>query len=397
MHQNKKIIITQMNDGICLLNLEDEKPYDIVYEATKVGVAHLGDIYIGKVQKIVPSLNAAFIEIGPGQLCYYSLNKQSNILYVRKSKSNLLQVGDEILVQISRESVKSKLPVVTTNLTLKSECLVLTSENKAKTISSKIKQEDSQRIKTLLEKYQHLDFGLIVRTNAAKITMNELEHEVDSLAREYQSLVGRAMTRPCFTCMKTILPFYLNYIQDMLKESLEEIVTDDLDIYHELEDYFEKFLPEMTKSLRLQKDVDFPLKKLYNISGIIDHATNQKVWMKSGAYLLIEPTETMTVIDVNSGKCVTKKKQDEQNHMINMEAAREIVRQIRLRNLSGIIIIDFINLSSHEKRNQLISSLKKDLSKDKVKTEVVDIGKLQLVGITRQKIRKSLLESLKNI
>ena len=181
-------------------------------------------------------------------------------------------------------------------------------------------------------------------------------------------------------------------LKNVPQEGLSEIIVEDEELYEDTKQYIQMYQPEDLEKLRLYKDQVLPLYKLYNLEKQMEKALKERVWMKSGAYLVIQPTEALTVIDVNTGKCIDKKKDDEAYLKINKEAAKEVAKQIRLRNLTGIILIDFINLSSKEFTDELLNYFEKELKKDPVATTLVDITKLQLVEVTRKKVRKPLHE-----
>ena len=167
-----------------------------------------------------------------------------------------------------------------------------------------------------------------------------------------------------------------------------------MELYKEVQSYLLEMQPEDIEKLRLYEDKLLPLHKLYSLENHLKNALHERVWLKSGAYLVIQPTEALTVIDVNTGKCISKKK-DEQGYLrINLEAAKEVAKQIRLRNLSGIILVDFINLKEESSMEELLGFLQKELKKDPIVTTFVDVTKLQLVEITRKKIRKPLHETI---
>jgi len=192
--------------------------------------------------------------------------------------------------------------------------------------------------------------------------------------------------------MKSSPKEYLLELRNVYSENLSEIIVEDEELFNEMKVFLEKYQPEDLVKLRIYKDSLLPLHKLYNIEKCIAQAIKEQVWLKSGAYLVIQPTEALTVIDVNTGKFVSKKKDEESVLKVNIEAALEAARQIRLRNLSGIILIDFINMDNDEYMQKLLLILNKELSKDSVTTTLVDVTKLQLVEITRKKVRKPLHE-----
>ena len=212
------------------------------------------------------------------------------------------------------------------------------------------------------------------------------------LCKEYQVLKEQASTRICYSCLIGAPKEYLSELKNIYQEGLTDIIIEDKTIYIEAKAYIEKEQPEDADKLRLYEDKLLPLHKLYGIESQLTNALKERVWLKSGAYLVIQPTEALTVIDVNTGKCISKKKDDEAYLKINLEAAKEAARQIRLRNLSGIILVDFINLSKEEYMDELLRVFRQELQKDPIATSLVDVTKLQLVEVTRKKVRKPLHE-----
>ena len=210
----------------------------------------------------------------------------------------------------------------------------------------------------------------------------------------YLKLSKEASCRTCYSCIYRALPGYIAAIRDSYSGTLDGIVTDIPAYYEELKDYLEEYQAEDADKLTLYEDKLLPLSKLYSLDSALEHALNKHVWLKSGGYLVIEPTEAMVVIDVNTGKYSGKKKMQDTICRINMEAADEIGRQLRLRNLSGIILIDFIDMEREEDREMLMRHLGDVVSKDPVKTTVVDMTRLNLVEVTRKKVRKPLYEQI---
>lgn len=354
----------------------------------------LGNIYVGRVKDIVKNLNAAFIEIAPGIPCYYGLEELKNPLYVKKINSPKMVQGDEVVVQVVREKSKGKPPRVSTNLTFTGKYLVLTSENATIGFSKKLNFETKNILKNTLNFEKNRDFGVIVRTNAAYASIDEILAEYDVLKQEYLQIKETFSHRTVFSCLRKRMPEYLYSLQNLNQEQLDAIITDDLAIYEHIRDYLHEYQPENGQKLRLHEDKLISLNKLYSLDIRLQEALQERVWMKSGGYLVIQPTEALTVIDVNSGKSIAKKQAQEHYLKINLEAAEEIAHQLRLRNLSGIIIIDFIDMKSADDNDTLLKSLRAYVRTDCVRVQVVDMTKLHLVELTRKKIKKSLKEQL---
>ena len=218
--------------------------------------------------------------------------------------------------------------------------------------------------------------------------------EFSRLKLELEQLLSEARYRTCFSCLKQSEPEYMRTIQNTRYEQLEEIITDIPEIYEQIQEFQKEDALLRNISLTLYEDSMLSLSSLYNVSKQIERALDKRVWLPSGGYLVIEPTEALTVIDVNTGKDVNKRKKQEHFLKVNKEAARMAAKQLRLRNLSGIIIIDFIDMKQEEDRKELLSYLKKEVQLDPVPVQVVDMTKLELVELTRKKVSKNLKEQL---
>ena len=373
----------------------------------------LGNLYIGRVENVVKNLNAAFIRISPEQICYYSMDDYKNPLFTKKvSVKKPLVEGEELVVQVTREALKTKEPAVTTNLNFTGKYAVLTTENQRIGISAKLSKTDRERLKSLAETIEHPDFGLILRTNAKDATDEEILAEIQGLAEEWQNLKETAKHKTCYSCLKKEPPAYLREIVNLPTSSVNELITDDRNVFLKLcsnfgiteDDLWTKGSVSVpidevnvteTLTLRYYHDSLLSLSSLYSVKSSVEKAIAEKVWLNSGAYLIIQPTEAMTVIDINTGKNVAKKGVQENFLKINKEAAIEIAHRLRLRNLSGIIIVDFMNLASKEAEAELMSTFRAALKNDPVPTQLIDMTKLGLVEVTRKKVRKSLPEVLR--
>lgn len=389
-----KLIITRWNGSVLTLLHSGKEAIQIQIESEE-NQSVLGNIYIGKVNKIVKNINAAFVDMGQGQMGYLKLG--DNMVHFADGRpcGTKLRQGDEIIVQVERDAVKSKAPVLTGNLNITGRYFVLTSGKKQIGFSSKITDQAwKQKLKSQLEPVKGEDFGIIVRTNAHGASEEELQNELKDLMDTLEKLLKDARYRTCYSLLYSAAPSYLTGLRDSFKSTLEAVVTDEPDIYEAVKDYLVQNQPEDLNLLVYYEDPLLPLSKLYRIDKTLEEALGKRVWLKSGGYLVIEPTEALTVIDVNTGKYSGKKEMRDTIMKINLESAEEIGHQLRLRNLSGIIIIDFIDMDTEEDRNRLVTRLTDILSKDPVKTTVVEITKLNLVEVTRKKIRKPLYEQI---
>ena len=394
---NRKLVITKIDSKIFTTVLENETVVEIhcmPQEGEKSGPT-LGNIYVGRVKNIVANINAAFIEIENGVECYYAIGENPTPIFTKKNGKKAICVGDELLVQISKEAVKTKAPTVSSKLNFTGKYSVVTYGDSRIGASTKLSKVEKERLTEIASKYRTSNYGIIMRTNAKDASEEVLSKELEALIRDYEDLVKISSTRTCFSCLKKAPKEYLAELKNIYQDGLTDIVIEDIDIFEEVKEYLMKEQPEDLDKLRLYQDKLLPLHKLYSIEKRIEDALKEYVWMKSGSYLVIQPTEALTVIDVNTGKNISKKKDDETYLKINLEAAREAAKQIRLRNISGIILVDFINMDKEEYTNQLLNEFANLLKKDPIATTLVDMTKLQLVEVTRKKVRKPLHEMMR--
>lgn len=357
----------------------------------------VGNIYIGKVRRVQKNIDAAFIEIADRQQCYYSISANPSPFYTKKGNSSRIIEGDELLVQVKRDGLKTKLPAVSGNMELTGQYLVLTGNDTQIGISGKLSADDRRRLRQWMEPFASDDHGFIVRTNAGEASKEEIEKEADLLTLQYRTLLHTAMHRTCFSMLKGPAPVWIEMLRDTYISNLEAIITDVPQIYDSLLEYLQQNQTQLLERLKLYQDDLLPLIKLYRLEHAIEEALREQVWLKSGGYLVIQPTEALTVIDVNTGKYSEKKARRETLKKINLEAAAESARQIRLRNLSGIILIDFINMEQEEDKKELLEYLNRLLLGDPIKTRLIDMTRLELVEITRRKVRKTLQEQFQSL
>ena len=354
----------------------------------------LNNIYVARIENIVPNINAAFVKISTTQVCYLPLEDCISPIYVKKqSEKKVLSIGDEIVVQVVKDAIKTKDPVVSCKLTLAGKYCVLTTENTSLGISKKIKDENHLQMSELIRTYvseqaSEYGFGMIIRTNALEASKEELIQDLTDMMERFVSLKVKSAHQTAFSVLEKTDAPYIQKLKTADLSVLDCIYTDDEDIYTEIESK----LPYLNEKglLKYYKDDKVSLGTLYNFRGSVNKLIEKKVWLKSGANIIIEQLETMTVIDINSGKNISKNERAILE--INKEAAVEIARQLRLRNISGMIIIDFINMKSKEYMEELIATLKEEIKKDAVTCTFMDITKLGLVELTRKKTYKSLKE-----
>lgn len=357
----------------------------------------IGSICIGKVKSIAKNLNAAFIDIAKGVTCYLSIDKIEDAWFSHQAREGELTEGDEVVVEVIKEGIKTKFPTAGTKLSLTGKYFVLTNEHKRLGLSGKLSADDKTRLEKLVWERMRSDYGLIVRTNAGAVSPDALETELfaelSQLEAQYDRLRAAYRHRTCYSVLNPAKTFYQTAIDNVYQEELEGIITDDKVIYNSIKELYAKDEALLAK-LRLYQDDAISLTQVYNINSQLEKALQERVWLKSGAYLVIQPTEALTVIDVNSGKNTSKKKMLEYYYKINVEAASEIARQLRLRNISGIVVIDFINMEKNSDKQELMNVLRTHLKRDPIPTQLVDITRLGLVEVTRKKGRRPLAEQV---
>lgn len=392
-----KLIITDLichERKIRTAALEDQGRISQLNFSETASKGILGNIYVGKVQNIVKNIHAAFIEIADGIMCYYSLDDKAEPVFTNPKKDSVMKIGDEVIVQVSKEGMKTKLPSVSSNLNFTGRYLVLTSQRKELGFSGKLNKEEKKRIREFLEGEMPENAGIIVRTNARNAKKEEILEELKNLQTRYETLLKKGHSRVCFSLLEEHMPDYLQTLQNVYAQTLDEIVTDDPEVFQAVQNYLNCY-GEYEIPLRFYEDKLLPLSKLYSLESVLERSLQERVWLKSGGFLVIQPTEAFVCIDVNTGKFSGKKEIQETFRKINLEAAMEIAWQLRLRNLSGIILIDFINMENQEDKKELLHTLQAYLNQDPIKGTVVDITPLNIVEVTRKKVRKPLLEEWK--
>ena len=275
---------------------------------------------------------------------------------------------------------------------------MLTTGNTRIGTSGKLSRSIREDYKERLSYLKNEDYGLIIRTNAKDVAFETVLEEIQKLESAYVKLKETAPFRTCFSCLQEALPSYITDLKNVYTDGLSAIITDDPKLYQQIHGFLQAEQPEDLSKLQFYQDQLLPLSKLYSTDIAVERALKEYVWLKNGAYLVIQPTEALTVVDVNSGKfsAKTKKKSAETYLKINLEAAKETARQIRLRrNISGIILIDFINMDDPDMMQELLKQFRRFLSEDPIQTSVIDVTALQLVEVTRKKVRRPLHECIR--
>ena len=316
--------------------------------------------------------------MGFEKLAYLQLDKDSNI-----------KAGQDILVQVNKEAVGTKGAKLNTEISLAGRYLVYIPTNDRITLSNKILDEKERfRLKKSAKSVSKDSEGLIIRTEAVGVNKEEIEQNIKALKEKYEEILKEYRLGIGPKLLYKELDFSSKYIKENVNDETEKIITNDIAKYEELKKILESIKIEYKDKLILEENKD--IFDLYRVENQIDKALNKKVWLKSGGYLIIDKTEALTVIDVNTGKFTGNLKLEETVYKTNIEAAIEVCRQLKLRDIGGIVIIDFIDMHKATYKKEVINILNEELKKDKRKTEVLGMTRLGLVELTRRRERDSI-------
>lgn len=425
MSYKGKILILELNGKLLSLLIRDNQILSI--QVQKQHEYAVGNIYVGKVKNIAENIGAAFVDLGQGYLTFLPLTDVKYAYVMNRKADGRLIIGDEIPVQIIKEPMKTKLAGVTTQLSLSGQYAVVgirhpkygknsdvpavqtysghdvlptaageTHKHGMVQVSSKLSKKQQLRFRSIESLQQMADrYRLIVRTNAGELTEDiSLVAEANRLADRLNHIMQIADKRTCYSCLYRGKPEYIHFIENAYTAEYDEIITDLPEIYEVLKEHeiSGNDSVQTAVSVRFYEDIMLPLYKLYAVETRISELMNKKVWLKSGGYLVIEPTEALISIDVNSGKYERGKDKEETVFKLNMEAAEMIAVHLRARNLSGMILVDFINMKDKAHEEQLMEYMRSLLKKDSVTADVVDMTGLGLMEITRKKVNPSFQE-----
>ncbi len=382
----------------------------------------VGNIYLGRVKKIMPGLNACFVDVGSEKEAFlhyldlgpqfYSLQKytkqitsdrkktfpisKASIMPEKKKEGNIaetLQTGQEILVQVTKEPINTKGPRLTCEISFAGRFLILIPFEDKVSVSSKIKSpEERTRLKQLLQSIKPKNFGIIVRTVAEGKKVAELDAELRSLVNNWENLVGK--TQKCTKAPGIVhaeSDRTLALLRDLFNPSYESIHVNDIEVYKKIRDYVSVIAPESIDIIKLYRG-ELPIFDHFAITKQIKSSFGRIVSFKGGAYLVIEHTEALHVVDVNSGNRARNKasNQEENALEVNLGAADELARQLRLRDMGGIIVVDFIDMDKSEHRQALYERMTENMSRDRAKHNILPLSKFGLMQITRQRVRPAI-------
>ncbi len=363
----------------------------------------VGNIYKGKVNRVLPGMEAAFVDIGLERSGFLHVSDfdlgqggedegENGEAKKLPAINELLHEGQSLLVQVVKDPIGTKGARLTTSISVPSRYLVYMPNSSLIGISVKIEDENErERLRKLLSDCmnENRTGGCIVRTAAEGVEDEELNRDIKFLCTLWDSIQEQAKTARPGSCVHEDLPLAIRTLRDMVDKDTEVVMVDSRETWHKLKKFGKKYIPDLPCRIEHYPG-DRPLFDLYNIDDEIQRALGRKVELKSGGYLIIDQTEAMTTIDINTGAFVGHHNLEETIFKTNMEAAQAIARQLRLRNLGGIIIIDFIDMTQDEHKRQVLRALEKYLDRDHAKTQVCEVSPLGLVEMTRKRTRESL-------
>jgi len=411
---NKELFINSNASEVNIALLEDKALVELHKEYSDTNYA-VGDVYLGKVKKIMPGLNAAFIDVGyeKDAFLHYldlgpqikTLNKMTRLAMQGRlnSPSNLkpekdiektgkitdvLTSGQPIVVQVAKEPISTKGPRVSSELSFAGRFLVLVPFSTRISISQKIKSaEERNRLKRLILSIRPENYGVIIRTVAEHKKVAELDNDLKTLVEKWENSVKRLKQATAPKKIVSELDRTSVILRDILSESFNNIYINDPILYEDTKTYIKSIAPDKANIVKLYKG-KAPIFEHFGIDKFIKNSFGRTVTIRSGIYLIIEHTEAMHVIDINSGHRVNKDQNQEENALsVNIEAAKELARQLRLRDMGGIIVVDFIDMRQAANRRKLFQTLKEEMAKDRAKHTILPPSKFGLVQITRQRVR----------
>jgi ribonuclease G len=396
----KTILISVDLSELRVAVLEEGRTVETYIERRGAG-SIAGNIYKAKIDNILPAIDAAFVDFGAPKNGFLQVRDVvvpglSATARRRKKISDMLSNGQDILVQIEKNPMKTKGARVTMELSIAGRFLVLTPDGEGSGVSKRLPDGERERLRKLVKQLETDGVGVIARTAAAGATLEDLERDLRFLRKIWAQVQARAKAAPTKTMVHQDGDLSLRVIRDLLTRNVDKVVVDSERQYRRILGWVRTTQPEFADRIELHTGSQ-PLFEQYGVEAAIRSTLNRRVDLPSGGYLLFDYAEAFTVIDVNSGSSTRQSHLEETTLRTNVEAAREVLRQLRLRDIGGIIVIDFIDLERERNRKELLAVLTEELTKDRTKTYLVDISPLGLVEMTRQNTTEGVRETLTSI
>ncbi len=392
---DKVMLITEHGERDQIAVLEDRELVE--HYITRAGAHSLvGNIFLGRVQNVLPGMEAAFIDIGRGRNAVLYAGEVSYDEEIEGRHPRIEQVirpGQAVLTQVTKDSIGGKGPRLTQEISLPGRYLVLVPNSEVFGISRRLPDEERKRLKAAVKKVRPEQHGVIVRTAAEGAGEAELAADVERLVAEWEDISKRAKKVKAPHVLYEEPELTVRVVRDLFTdEEFKEMVTDSPRVHQLVTGYLRDVAPDLAERVHLYQG-KLPLLEEHHVTEQIHKALERKVWLPSGGYIIIERTEAMTVIDVNTGKHVGKHNLEETVVKTNLEAAEEIARQLRLRDIGGIIIIDFIDMLLEQNKDNVIDTMQQAMARDKTRSQVFSISPLGILEVTRKRVSAGLLES----
>jgi ribonuclease E len=356
--------------------------------------SYVGNIYLGRVQNVLPGMEASFVDIGEGR---------NGVLYAGEVGiagdegddvpriETVLRSGQSILVQVTKDPMRAKGARLTAQVSLAGRHLVLVPGADSLGVSRRLSDEERARLRDAAQELRPSGHGLIVRTAAEGASISDLKRDLERLVQIWQEVEGRSKQGKAPALLYSEPELELRVIRDLFNRDVSQCIVDDRELELKLRDYIRSTTPDLDHRLELFEG-SLPIFEEFRIVEQIRKSLDRKVWLPSGGHLVIDRTEAMTVIDVNTGKFVGKSSLEETVFKTNKEAAVEVARQLRLRDIGGIIVIDFIDMEEESNRSELLNVFRAALDLDRTRTQVFDITSLGLVQMTRKNVSAGIVE-----
>ena len=391
------MVITEHGDRDQIAVLEDR---DLVqHYVTRAGAkAMVGNVYLGRVQNVLPGMEAAFVDVGRGRnavLYAGEVNYSAEELEgdTPPRIQDVLKSGQSVLVQVTKDPMGGKGARLTAQISVPGRFLVLMPQSSVFGISRRIPEDERRRLKAISKRIRPEGFGLIIRTAAEGASEDALTADLERVSKTWKDIEKRSRKAKAPALMYEEPELTVRVVRDLFTdEEFRELVTDSRRIFDVVREYLGEVAPDLAEHVKLHEGKLSAFEE-HHIIEQIHKALDRKVWLPSGGYLIIERTEAMTIIDVNTGKSVGKTNLEETVVNTNLEAAREVARQLRLRDIGGIIVIDFIDMLLEKNKEKVTDTLREAMALDKTRSQVFDIGPLGLLEVTRKRVSSGLVES----
>jgi len=405
----KEIIINSTASETRTALLEDEKLVELYVEHPE-NERMVGDIYKGKIKNILPGMMAVFVDIGMDQNAFLhfsdigssavqlqplvEVEMDEEISNHNDDPTAMLHEGQDIIVQVVKEPIGNKGARITTGISLPGRFVVLVPNDNRIGVSRKIDNfKEKRRLKQIAQEIKHKGFGIIIRTVAEGKSEEEIKKDLQNLIKSWQKIVHKVEKAPAPVLLHKDLGMASSVIRDLFTYDIVRVVVDSRRLYKKIQNYLRTSSPKLLERVEYYKS-NVPVFDYCQIESEIQKSFERKVWLKGGGYIVIDHTEALVSVDVNSGKYIGRKDHEQNSLKVNLQAAEEIARQLRLRDIGGLIVIDFIDMEDEKNQKKVFDELRKELRKDRAKTLVLELSAFGLIEMTRQRVRPSLFHTM---